>query len=822
LIGLAVIGAMACKVRAQMPEQTRFSTHDSTVPVAPGFFWGDYVESWTDVKTPGDAWPLVGLLMTGLASTLGRLTRMGCVAAGLWFGPVIALVGIWSCIGGTSLIAQQPLFATNYVRQWGSFGFDTRSRELPCLRIACFANNTAHLVQSGQLFVQGIDGYGATRVPAPPPGLSYVDMALSVSGGMALLSDGTAVGWGLFWPTGFGLPPVAPLLPPGLRYNRVCMPQHGLLLRSDGVVLAWGTNSAGETNVPPIPPGTSVVDIRAGYGRSGLMLSDGSILLFGLNNYNQNNVPALPSGVTIVDLVVQRDFTLALRSDGIVEAFGLNNYGQCQVPSLPPGVIYTQIAAGIEFGAACRSDDVLVTWGATGTGTGSTANPPLIPNGLQCDELDAGQGHVVARLSNGSLLSWGYNNFLAHFIPYREPLGTPMVTRYVDVSPSGGFTMMLHSDGTVVDFGVTNGTVSFPPLPAGERYVKVRGGTGFAVAMRSDGEVLSWGVGPAGQTNIPPLPNGTRYVDLAVSNGHTVLLRSDGEVLAFGTNNVGETNVPPLPAGMTYTQIEAVPLKTVLLRSDSTLHYFGVSSSMQNVPSPPPGRTFVDIVTAQHYAVAICSDGTAITWGSSNAPSVPAPPPGVAYLDGAGQESNVVLRRSDGQAVVLGSQQPSLVPAAPPLDPGTSYVQVAAASFSLAGRVGPTSTYVSVAWGCSGSLPVTRLVPRDTPRIDASLLVRLIDLPVNIAMIAMAFQPFAQPVNLATIGMPGCTWHVPLDGVALLFGQANEAEFVLAIPNVKALVGTRFYHQALVLDPQAGNAFGAVVSDVAEGVVGHW
>jgi len=35
------------------------------------------------------------------------------------------------------------------------------------------------------------------------------------------------------------------------------------------------------------------------------------------------------------------------------------------------------------------------------------------------------------------------------------------------------------------------------------------------------------------------------------------------------------------------------------------------------------------------------------------------------------------------------------------------------------------------------------------------------------------------------------------------------------------LVGVRFYQQALVLDPAAGNAFGAVMSDATAAVVGN-
>ena len=57
--------------------------------------------------------------------------------------------------------------------------------------------------------------------------------------------------------------------------------------------------------------------------------------------------------------------------------------------------------------------------------------------------------------------------------------------------------------------------------------------------------------------------------------------------------------------------------------------------------------------------------------------------------------------------------------------------------------------------------------------------------------------------------------------VVLLSGQNHQAKFELSIPDVPALVGTQFFHQALVLDPAAGNGFGAVVSDVARGIVGE-
>ena len=97
----------------------------------------------------------------------------------------------------------------------------------------------------------------------------------------------------------------------------------------------------------------------------------------------------------------------------------------------------------------------------------------------------------------------------------------------------------------------------------------------------------------------------------------------------------------------------------------------------------------------------------------------------------------------------------------------------------------------------------------------------MFDLPVDIALLAMSFVPQQVSVSLTGLGMPGCDWHVGLDATALLVGQNGVAPFSLDIPSIGSLVGLRFQHQALVLDPGAANSFGAVVSDAMEGVVGY-
>jgi hypothetical protein len=77
------------------------------------------------------------------------------------------------------------------------------------------------------------------------------------------------------------------------------------------------------------------------------------------------------------------------------------------------------------------------------------------------------------------------------------------------------------------------------------------------------------------------------------------------------------------------------------------------------------------------------------------------------------------------------------------------------------------------------------------------------------------------PVSLAPLGMSGCNREVSIDAAVFVAGQDHQAVFELPIPNWPVLVGLRFHNQAVVLDPSA-NALGAVVSDAAEGVIGHW
>lgn len=120
---------------------------------------------------------------------------------------------------------------------------------------------------------------------------------------------------------------------------------------------------------------------------------------------------------------------------------------------------------------------------------------------------------------------------------------------------------------------------------------------------------------------------------------------------------------------------------------------------------------------------------------------------------------------------------------------------------------------------------LTKPVPLDTPRIGASLRVHLTNLPGDAAFVLLGFSDSVSrygplPFELTPVGMPGCRLHASDATFTFVTGQGGNATCVLPIPDANPLVGLRFYQQALVPDPGAGNALRAVTSEATAAIVG--
>ena len=740
---------------------------------------------------------------------------------------------IVGCVG-VGLLVTVGAVAQSSIRAWGRYCYDTRGRSEPVMNIAAGEFATATVTRSGFASVNG-GCDGGHLVPALSPGQRYIDIGVGTWGAAALVSDGSIVSWGVNaffggYPLLPTLPPTPPL-PPGTQYVQVAVGNwHIVALRSDGVIVAWGTNGSGQCNVPPIPPGRSVHRVIANRAYSFAILSDGSLLAWGDTTTGILPPPTFPAAV--IDVHPGASHCLAVCADGSAVAWGGNQDGQCNVPALPVGTSYLMCSAGGHFSCALRSDNVIVTWGVNHA---TAEPPPVLPSGVTVLQMRSGYLHTAVLLSNGEVRVWGDSDDFQARLPGLPFAANPSgAAQFLHTSHGYWHACAVRSDGGIEAWGEDDASQTVIPwwLQTG-RYVKAGAHTWHSGALRADGQLFLWGDNTVGQCNVPALPPGVIYTDFSIGLGHTVALRSDGQAVAFGQNVNNCLHIPVLPAGTSYVQCGAQYLDSVYLRSDGQV----ITSQMTGAGGPGPaplGLEYTDIGAGEVIVGAVRSDGTPHWWKTTgwNPPSpsgiaawmplsaMPPLPFGVYYVEVDCGNYTAIWRRSDGTVSVSGSvgyAQDRL----PHLEPGTSYLGVSANWDTVSGRVGSTCTYVSFAQGCAGSQQAARLVPRDTPRIGKLHEITVFDLPQNLAVLGMGFSRPPQPVSLAALGMPGCSLHIDVDAVALLTGQWNRAKFSLPIPERAALVGLRFYQQAMVLDPGAGNPAGAVMSNAAEGVVGH-
>jgi len=225
---------------------------------------------------------------------------------------------------------------------------------------------------------------------------------------------------------------------------------HTIAIRSDGTLWAWGSNQFGrlgngtpDDRLTPtqIGTGTTWTAIAAGGSHSIALNSDGTLWAWGNNGNGQlgdgtivsRSTPTLVTGgAPWTAIAAGAAFTLALRADGTLWAWGHNGLGQLgdgsatgpinqsrPVPSqIGTGAAWRLIAAGANHGMAITADGTLWTWGhnlggqlGDGTSNNIKASPAQVGTATTWNAVAGGVFHTIARQSNGTFWTWGYNGF---------------------------------------------------------------------------------------------------------------------------------------------------------------------------------------------------------------------------------------------------------------------------------------------------------------------------------------------------------------------------------------------------------------------------
>ena len=309
------------------------------------------------------------------------------------------------------------------------------------------------------------------------------------------------------------------------------------------------------------------------------------------------------AGKTIISISSGGRHSLALCSDGTVAAWGANNYGQLGNGSRS----YTDTNVPV----AVNDEDVLL--------------------GKTVIAISAGGFHSLALCSDGTVASWGYNEYgglgdgtyTNNNVPVAvNTSGVLLNKTVVAISAGGVFSLALCSDGTLVSWGsnflgkLGNGFTTDSNVPVavksdgllnGKTVVAITTDFDRSLVQCSDGTLATWGYNNSGQlgtgsladNSIEPVAvqtsgalNGMTVVAFTARGRHSVVLCSDGTLAGWGHNVEGELGVGN---NSIYYSEPTVIVKTHALA----------------------GKTVTSVEASTFHSMALCSDGRVVAWGGN-------------------------------------------------------------------------------------------------------------------------------------------------------------------------------------------------------------
>ncbi len=282
---------------------------------------------------------------------------------------------------------------------------------------------------------------------------------------------------------------------------------------------------------------------------------------------------------------------------------------------------------------------------------GDIANPKVV----------AGIDYNVALKSDGTVWTWGYNNYgelgLGDNVRHLEPTKVN-IEGVIDIAVGNHHTLLLKQDGTVWAMGLNNygqlgnNNTTNTNLPVQvqnlKNIIRIEAGANHSVALKSDGTAYSWGYNAYGQlgdntTTRRSLPVEVRRIkdikEISVGRHSTAALDMDGNVWVWGLNTSGQlglgnkTNVI-LPTKLTtITNVKQVELGTnygIIVTEDKEVYSFGVNNvgqlgignkTAKTVPTKVmkedgTALTNIEYVSAgTKHVIAKTQDGLAYGWG---------------------------------------------------------------------------------------------------------------------------------------------------------------------------------------------------------------
>jgi len=574
-------------------------------------------------------------------------------------------------------------------------------------------DHTVALKADGSLWAWGANDHGqlgdGTTIDRHSPvqiGMDQGWAEVSAGGGytVALKANGTLWAWGVGGKLGDGThtsrtSPVK-IGTDGNWTQLAAGTHHAIALKVDGTLWAWGDNSYGQlgdgrttiSRTYPMQIGTEQDwnQVSAGFFYTVALKADGTLWAWGWNKYGQ-----LGDGTTVdryipVQIGTDRDWsqvdagpfshTLALKADNTRWAWGSNFRGQLGDGATTDryypvqtgtGQNWIQVTAGESRSVALKSDGTLWawgdnSWGKLGDGTLSNRHSPVEIGNMNMAKdwirLAGGGGHTVGLMADGTIWTWGSNNYGevgdGTTIDRHFPMQIGVDQEWVRVTGGKEHTAGLMADGSLWAWGWnTHGQLGdsttidrSSPVQIGtdQDWTQVSGGAWYTVALKNDGTVWTWGWNRYGQlgdgtmTDRPsPVQIGSDqdWVQVAAGNDHTLGLKTNGTLWAWGWNRYGQLGdshgdrnypviVGTLGTEQQWIQAAAGNNHTIALKADGTLWAWGwnlkgqVGNGKTNFAQHRPeligtGRDWTQVAAGNEHSLALKANGSLWAWGSN-------------------------------------------------------------------------------------------------------------------------------------------------------------------------------------------------------------
>jgi alpha-tubulin suppressor-like RCC1 family protein len=390
-------------------------------------------------------------------------------------------------------------------------------------------------------------------------------------------------------------------------------------LKSDGSVVVWGNYYYGGYEQP------LNVNVNIGGG----ITTGGSNTIYTGKPQNLSNVVSIYSTSSAF---------AALKLDGSVVVWGYNNGGgstesNSYSTGAPSSITssnsnVTEIYSASSAFAALKSDGSVVSWGYNEYGGDSSSVAAQLAYGVV--SIYSNYASFAALKSNGSVITWGRAANGGDSSSVASQLASGVIAIY---STSAAFAA-LKSDGSVVSWGDSlyggNSSAVVNKLQSG--VVRIYSNASAFAALKSDSSVVVWGnhyYGGYEQPADAEIPNSqftgkpdnlSNVVSIYSTSSAFAALKSDGSVVTWGSNYEGGSGAP---SSITSSNSGVLSIYSTMsafaaLKSDGSvvswgdITYGGINNNNMD------GSIVVKLYSTERAFAALKSDGSVVAWGNTN------------------------------------------------------------------------------------------------------------------------------------------------------------------------------------------------------------